>query len=151
MPKYQLEIRQHETYPRCRVNRGFVQALIEDRDIRTNGCPGLFVYTALCACACSRKSYLRIEGVRYMVQPGEQICSTYELMITLHMRSQRQMLDALWVMQNRGLIQFTLLARGDAVRIKILDWPLCNLMLDETCLNRHSDGFFSCPRPSRGT
>ena len=150
MPEYQLEIRQHETYPRCRVSRGFVQALIEDRDIRTNGCPGLFVYTALCSCACPRKSYLRIEDVRYMVQPGEQICSTQELMIALRMRSQRQMLDALWAMQNRGMIQYTLLARGNAVKFKILDWPLCNLILDEKCLNRHSGGFFYLPAPIVG-
>ena len=42
MPNYQLEIKQRESYPRCRVNLGFFQSLLANRDIHTNGCPGLF-------------------------------------------------------------------------------------------------------------
>ena len=42
MPDYQLEIKQVVDYPRCRIYREFVQTLIADRSIRTNGGSGLF-------------------------------------------------------------------------------------------------------------
>ncbi len=47
MSEYQLEIKQLVDYPRCRIYREFVQTLIADRGIRTNGCSGLFCYTCL--------------------------------------------------------------------------------------------------------
>ena len=43
MPDYQLEIKQVVDYPRCRIYREFVQTLIADRSIRTNGGSGLFI------------------------------------------------------------------------------------------------------------
>ena len=43
MPEYQLEIKQLVSYPRCRIYREFLQTLIADRGVRTNGRPGLFV------------------------------------------------------------------------------------------------------------
>lgn len=43
MPEYQLEIKQVVDYPRCRIYRQFIQNLIGDRSIRTNGSSGLFL------------------------------------------------------------------------------------------------------------
>ena len=57
MSDYQLEIKQVVDYPRCRIYREFVQTLISDRSIRTNGGSGLFYYTVLCSYANFRTSY----------------------------------------------------------------------------------------------
>lgn len=43
MTEYKLEIKQIVDYPKCRIYRQFIQSLIADRSIRTNGCSGLFV------------------------------------------------------------------------------------------------------------
>lgn len=75
MADYQLELRQIVDYPRCRIYREFMQALIADRSIRTGGCSGLFCYVVLCSYANFRTSYRRIDGISYTVYPGEWICS----------------------------------------------------------------------------
>lgn len=45
MSEYTLEIKQIVDYPRCRIYRQFVQALIADRSIRVSGGSGLFWFT----------------------------------------------------------------------------------------------------------
>ena len=67
MPEYKLEIKQVVDYPRCRMYRGFIQKLIGDRSIRTNGCSGLFYFTVLCSYANFRTSYRRLDGITYTV------------------------------------------------------------------------------------
>lgn len=71
MLEYQLEIKQVVDYPRCRIYRQFIQTLMEDRNIRTGGGSGLFYYTVLCNYANFRTSYRRIDGISYIVYPGE--------------------------------------------------------------------------------
>lgn len=44
MSEYTLEIKQIVDYPRCRIYRQFVQALIADRSIRVSGGSGLFLF-----------------------------------------------------------------------------------------------------------
>ena len=44
MSEYTLEIKQIVDYPRCRIYRQFVQALIADRSIRVSGDSGLFYF-----------------------------------------------------------------------------------------------------------
>ena len=51
MSEYQLQIKQIVDYPRCRIYRQFVQALITDRSIRVSGGSGLFYFTVLCSYA----------------------------------------------------------------------------------------------------
>ena len=62
MTEYKLEIKQIVDYPKCRVYRQFIQSLITDRNIRTNGCSGLFHYVVLCCYANFRTSYQRYDG-----------------------------------------------------------------------------------------
>ena len=66
-------------YPRCRIYRQFVQSIINDRSIRTNGGSGLFYYTVLCTYTNFRTSYQRIGGIRYTVTPGQWVCTLTEL------------------------------------------------------------------------
>ena len=41
MTEYQLEIKQHVEYPRCRIYKKFVEMLMCDPDIKTSG--GLWI------------------------------------------------------------------------------------------------------------
>ena len=46
---YQLEIKQIVDFPRCRIYRDFLQTLMEDKSIRTNGSSYLFYFMVLCS------------------------------------------------------------------------------------------------------
>lgn len=70
MSEYQLEIKQIVDYPRCCIYREFVQTLIADRSIQTNGGSGLFYFTVLCSYANFRTSYRRLAGITFTVYPG---------------------------------------------------------------------------------
>ena len=75
MSEYTLEIKQIVDYPRCRIYRQFVQALIADRSIRVSGGSGLFYFVVLCAYANFRTSYKRIDGIcsRLPVQRSNKV------------------------------------------------------------------------------
>ena len=95
MPEYQLEIKQSVDYPRCRIYREFVQNLIADRNIRTNGDSGLFHFTVLCSYTNFRTSYRNLDGITYTVYPGEWVCRLSELRDWLRLRTKRQVLAVL--------------------------------------------------------
>lgn len=151
MPKYKLEIKQRETYPRCCINQVFFQALIANRDIHTNGCPGLFSYATLCSLVSFRPIHLWLKGISYAIQPGEWVCALDELKDILRLRTGSKVLEILWVMQNRGLIQYALLDHGRRVRFKILDWHTANRVMQDNCLNTNQDDFFPCQLPRQWT
>ena len=56
MSEYQLEIKQLVSYPRCRIYREFLQTLIANQSIRTNGRPGLFTMLLCTILSYSRSS-----------------------------------------------------------------------------------------------
>lgn len=145
MPNYQLEIKQRESYPRCRVNLGFFQSLLANRDIHTNGCPGLFLYAALCSCVSPRKNRIQFTETSFAIDPGEWVCPINELMDVLRLSKRRQLLDALWVMQNRSLLQYTLLDRGNIIKYKINGWKHTNHVLASDCPNQYEISFFFLP------
>lgn len=145
MPKYQLEIKQLVSYPRCRIYREFLQTLIADRGVRTNGRPGLFCYTVLCSYANFRTSYLRLDGISYTIYPGEWICRVGELTAALRLRSRRRTLEVLDVLQERHLIQYSLLGRGRLVKYKIIDWHRHNTVLEYNCPCQKETGFLFLP------
>ena len=145
MTNYQLELRQLVSYPRCRVYREFLQTLIADRGVRTNGRPGLFCYTVLCSYANFRTSYLRVDGISCTVYPGEWICRVEELTKLLRFRFRRQILDTLEALQRRHLIQYSLLGRGNLVKYKIINWHRHNTVLDYNCPCQKETGFFFLP------
>ena len=103
---YQLEIKQIVDYPRCRIYREFLRSLMEDRDIRTNGSSYLFYYMTLCSYANFRSSYRRIEGISYLVGPGEWICKTSELAEWFRTRFQHQAVAILDFLQEQNYITY---------------------------------------------
>ena len=145
MPEYQLEVKQLVSYPRCRIYREFLQTLIADQGIRTNGCPGLFCFSVLCSYVNFRTSYLRLDGLTYTIYPGEWICRVGELTAALRLRSRRRMLEVLDTLQNRHLIQYSLLGRGNLVKYKIVNWHRHNTVLDYNCPCQKETGFFFLP------
>lgn len=145
MPSYQLQIRQVVDYPRCRIYRQFIQTLIADRSIRTDGGTGLYYYTVLCSYVNFRTSYQRIEGISYTVFPGEWFCGLKKLAGQFRTRTQQQALGILDDLQARGLIHYTLLGRGRVIKYQILDWNRHNTVLDYNCPCQKDTGFFFLP------
>ena len=145
MPDYQLEIKQVVDYPRCRIYREFVQTLIADRSIRTNGGSGLFYYTVLCSYANFRTSYRRLDGITYTVYPGEWICRVSELAACFRVRFQHKALSILKALQDRQLITFTQLGHGHLVKYSIKGWRKHNTVLDYNCPCQKESGFFFMP------
>ena len=134
MTEYKLELKQVVDYPRCRIYRSFVQNLIKDQSIRTNGCPGLFDFTVLCTYTNFRTSYRRINWITYTVYPGEWICRLSELKENFRLRSNRQVLAVLRSFQERGLIRFSLLGQDKIVKYSICNWIRFNRILDYALL-----------------
>ena len=145
MTEYKLEIKQIVDYPKCRIYRQFIQSLIADRSIRTNGCSGLFHYAVLCCYANFRTSYHRYDGISYIVHPGQWICPLRELRTWFRVRTNRQLLRHLDSLQRHHLIEYDLIGRGQLVQYRILDWPRYNTVLDYSCPCQKDSGFFFLP------
>ncbi len=145
MSEYQLEIKQLVDYPRCRIYREFVQTLIADRSIRTNGGSGLFYYTVLCSYANFRTSYRRLDGITYTVYPGEWLCRISDLLSWFRVRFRHQALAILSDFQERYLISFTQLGHGNLVKYSIKGWRKHNTVLDYNCPCQKETGFFFMP------
>ncbi len=90
MPEYQLEIKQIVDYPRCRIYRQFIRALMEDRSIRVSGGSGLFYFVVLSSYANFRTSYRRLDGISYTIYPGEWICCLSEMRSWFRVPFQKQ-------------------------------------------------------------
>lgn len=69
--EYQLELKQIVDYPRCRIYREFVRRLMNDPNFRTHGSSYLYYYIVLCSYANFRSSYRKMDGITYLVSPGE--------------------------------------------------------------------------------
>lgn len=145
MSEYHLELKQIVDYPRCRIYREFIQSLIADRNIRTNGSSGLFHYTVLCCYANFRTSYRRLDGISYTVYPGEWICRIPELMEHLRLRTRCGVLQVLDRLQEQGYIQYSLLGRGHLIKYRIKGWRRHNTVLDYNCSCQKETGFFFLP------
>ncbi|MCI8689960.1 MAG: transposase family protein [Oscillibacter sp.] len=145
MSEYQLEIRQLVDYPRCRIYREFVQTLIADRNIRTNGGSGLFYYTVLCSYANFRTSYRRLDGISYTIYPGEWVCRISELAAWFRVGLRRKVLAILKSLQERHLITFTQLGHGNLIKYSIKGWRKHNTVLDYNCPCQKESGFFFMP------
>ena len=145
MQNYELQIKQIVNYPRCRIYRQFIQSLIKDRKLRTNGGSGLFYYTVLCSYANFRTSYRHINGIRYTIYPGEWLCSTKELASLFRTGSYKQVMNILQDLQDKHLIQYIVLANGKTIKYTIRNWRKANTVLDYNCPCQKDTGFFFLP------
>ena len=142
---YQLEIKQIVDYPRCRIYREFLQTLMKDRTIRTNGSSYLFYYMILCSYANFRSSYRRLEGISYLIGPGEYICKVSELSEWFRTRFQHQAISILAYLQEQHYITYTTLGRGNLIKFSISGWRQHNSSLDYNYPCLKDTGFFFFP------
>lgn len=139
---YQIEIKQIVDYPRCRIYRSFFRDLMEDRNIRTNGSSYLFYYMVLCSFANFRSSNRRIEGISYLISPGEWICTLSDLSEWFRVRFQHQALAILDYLQTEHYISYCKLARGNLIKFTISDWKENNTWLEYNYPCAKDIGFF---------
>lgn len=142
---YQLEIKQIVDYPRCRIYREFLQTLMKDRTIRTNGSSYLFYFMILCSYANFRSSYRRLEGISYLVGPGEWICKTSELSEWFRTRFQHQAISILSYLQDQHYITYTKLGRGNLIKFSINGWKQHNSAFEYNYPCLKDAGFFFFP------
>ena len=142
---YQLEIKQIVDYPRCRIYREFFRTLMADRNIRTSGSSYLFYYMALCSYANFRSSYRRLDGISYLIEPGEWICKASELSEWFRTRFQHQALTILDFLQEQHYISYTRLGRGNLIKFSITNWKKNNTSLDYNYPCLKDVGFFFFP------
>lgn len=141
---YKLELKQIVAFPRCRIYRQFVNTLIDDRSIRTCGGSGLFYFISLCALANYQTSYQKYGGIRYIVFPGEWICSLVDLLPRLRVQTRRQALNILQRLEDQHWIEYSLLGRGKLVKFKIVDWEKSNRIIEANAPCVKDTGFFFC-------
>lgn len=142
---YQLEIKQIVDYPRCRIYREFLQTLMKDRTIRTNGSSYLFYFMILCSYANFRSSYRRLEGISYLVSPGEWICKTSDLSEWFRTRFQHQAISILSYLQDQHYITYTKLGRGNLIKFSINGWKQHNSAFEYNYPCLKDAGFFFFP------
>ena len=145
MSTYKLQIKQIVDYPRCRIYRQLIQYLIKDSNIRTGGSSGLFYYTVLCCYANFRMSYKRIDGISYTVHPGEWICRINEMKELLRVKTNKQTIEIMDSLQQRHLIEFTVLGHGKLIKYGINNWCKTNRVLDYNAPCQKQTGFFFLP------
>lgn len=142
---YQLEIKQVVDYPRCRIYRDFLRTLMNDRDIRTNGSSYLFYYMTLYSYANFRTSYRKMEGISYLIGPGEWICTTAELSKWFRTRFHHQALSILDFLQKQHYLTYRKLGRGNLIKFQITGWNNDNASLNYNYPCLKDVGFFFFP------
>lgn len=145
MKKYKLQIKQLVDYPRCRVYRDFLQSLISTGDLRLTGETFLFYYMILCSFANYRSSYRRVEGISYVVGPGEWVFTMSEINEIFRARRSRISLTILEYLQEQHYITFSRLGRGCVLKVKITEWEKFNTALDYNAPCTKDTGFFFFP------
>lgn len=142
---YQLEIKQVVDYPRCRIYRDFLRTLMKDRDIRTNGNSYLFYYMILCSFVNFRTSYRKLEGISYLIGPGEWICTTSELSEWFRTRFQHQAISILDFLQTQHYLTYRKLDKGNLIKFQIVGWNNNNTSLNYNYPCLKDIGFFFFP------
>ena len=143
--KYQLELKQIVDFPRCRIYREFIQNLIEDKNIRTNGCSYLFYFIVLCSYANYRTSQQRYDGIRYIVSAGEWVFRISELQHVFRCRFQHQVISILEYLEKQNYITYSQLGRKKLIKFKIIDWKKDNTALNYSYPCKKYEGFFFFP------
>lgn len=142
---YQLEIKQIVDYPRCRIYRDFLRTLMNDDSIRVTGDSYLYYYMTLCSYANYRSSYRKLEGISYLVAPGEWICKISELSKWFRTKYHHQAIAILDFLQKQNHIRYTRLGRNNLIKYQILGWNKFNTTFDYNYPCLKDVGFFFFP------
>lgn len=139
---YLVELKQLVKFPRCRIYRQFIRELMDNHSLRSNGSCGLFHYMVLCSYANFASSTRIVGAERYILSPGEWVCTTADITSWFRLRFQRQAITILQKLQAAHLIEFSLIGKGAIVKFKILGWEQCNKIIDCKSPCQKDRGFF---------
>lgn len=145
MQAYILELKQLVDYPRCRVYRDFFLSLSKDENLRLTGSSYLYYYMMLCCHANFRSSYRRIEGISYVIGPGEWVFRISELNVAFRARRSTVTMSILQHLQEQHYISFCSLGRGRVLKVKIEGWEKFNTALEYNAPCTKDTGFFFFP------
>jgi len=145
MEEYKLEIKQVVDYPRCRMYRQFIHGLIANKNLRVGGSSSLYYYTVLCCYANFRTSYHRVKSVTYTLYPGEWICVFDEIMKWFRVRNKRQVISIMESLQDKHLLKFKIVGRGDVIKYRLSGWAKYNRILEYNAPCQKDIGFFFMP------
>lgn len=143
--EYQLELKQIVSYPRCRIYRDFVRTLMDDKSIRLGGCSFFSLYIILCSYVNYTTHSVGYDGIKYSCHPGEWVCKLSDMAAWFRVRSGRQVLKSLDVLQDAGFITYARLGRGKLVKFKISDWNKSNRIIEDYAPCQKDNGFFFLP------
>ena len=143
--EYVLEIKQIVDFPRVRIYRPLIQRLIGDKHLSSRGTSNLFLFMILCSYANFRSSRKRIDGKKYLIGPGEWICSLKDLAGWFRLPTQSQVVDVLESLKKRNFIRYSFLPGGKMLRYKIQNWEKFNTVLEYECRSQKDCGFFFFP------
>ena len=98
-----------------------------------------------CPYANFRTSYRRLDGISYLVGPGEWICRPSELVEWFRVRFQHQAITILDTLHQQNYISYTRLGHGRLIRFSIVGWKKHNTALDYNYPCQKDAGFFFFP------
>lgn len=84
----------------------------------------------LCSYANFRTSYRKLEGISYLVTPGEWICTTAELSEWFRTRFHQQAVAIQDFLQDQHYLAYTHLGRGNLIKFHITGWCKSNTALE---------------------
>ena len=142
---YILEIKQIIDYPRVRIHRELIQRLLADQALSSRGDCRLFSFMVLCSFANFPSSRIRIDGVSYLIGPGEWICDLREMAGWFGFRRMYQAVEVLEELSEAGFIRFHFLHESRLVRYQIHNWGKFNTVLEYECRCQKDSGFFFFP------
>lgn len=140
--EYILEIKQIVDYPRVRIYREFIQTLINHKELSVKGNCNLFNYIVLCCYANYSTSKKSIDGKKYLIAPGQWLCSIKDIMKWFNLPKAKS-LAVLENLQKLGVIEYEIL--NEYVFYKIIDWGKSNSFMEYEAHCQKDDGFFFFP------
>jgi hypothetical protein len=142
---YILEIKQTVDYPRVRIHRDLIRKLMADSRLSTRGSSKLFEFMILCSYVNFRTSKKKVDAKKFLIGPGEWMCSLKEMAGWFRVRWQHQALAILDYLKEQKLISYSILPGTRIVRYRILDWADFNTVLEYECPCQKDRGFFFFP------
>ena len=140
--EYILEVKQIVDYPRVRIYREFIQTLINHKELSVKGNCNLFNYIVLCCYANYSTSKKSIDRKKYLIAPGQWLCSIKDLMNWFNVSKAKSLL-VLEDLQKLGVIEYEILK--EYVLYKIIDWEKYNSFMEYEAHCQKDDGFFFFP------
>ena len=143
--KYQIKLQQLVSYSRCRIYRKFIHTLADDMNIRLNGDSYLYYFILLCSLANFRTSWKSVDGVSYIVGPGEWLMPISELSKLFRRKTAKSTIEILEHLSAGNWITYATTCKGHFIKFSINNWSKFNTVVEANAPCTKDDGFFFFP------